>query len=120
MENILFEFYRGDTYTRDFIVKGWSLPVSNVYFTAKEKIDNKKACLQKTLNNGITLVEETEEGHVFNLNIGCNDTEHLKVDTNYVFDIEIHAQVGEEVVKKTIVTGTLRLKASATRSCNEV
>lgn len=120
MTDILFEFYRGDTYTRDFIVKGWSLPISNVYFTVKERVDNKKACLQKTLNNGITLVETTEEGHAFNLNICCTDTDCLKVDTDYVFDIELHAQVGEETVKKTIATGILRLKASATRSCNEV
>ena len=120
MTDILFEFYRGDTYTRDFIVKGWSLPVSNMYFTVKERVDNKKACLQKTLNNGITLVETTEEGHAFNLNICCTDTDCLKVDTDYVFDIEIHSNVEGEIVKKTIATGILRLKPSATRSCNEV
>ena len=120
MTDVIFEFYRGDTYTRDFIVKGWSLPISNVYFTAKEKVDNKKACLQKTLNNGITLVEETEESRTFNLNIGCCDTEHLKTDTNYVFDIEIHSNVDGETVKRTIAIGTLRLKASSTRTCNEV
>lgn len=120
MTDILFEFYRGDTYSRDFIIKGWSLPISNVYFTAKENINNKKACLQKTLNNGITLVEENEEGRTFNLNIYCSDTDCLKVDTDYVFDIEIHSNVNGEVVKKTIATGTLRLWASATRTCNEV
>ena len=119
MEDILFEFYRGDTYTRDFTVKGWSFPVSNVYFTVKEKLDNKKACLQKTLNNGITLVEEDEEGRTFNLKICCTDTDCLKVDTDYVFDIEIHSKGEEETIKKTIATGILRLKASATRTCNE-
>jgi hypothetical protein len=120
MTDILFEFYRGDTYSRDFTIKGWSLPISNVYFTAKENINNKKACLQKTLNNGITLVEETEEERTFNLNICCTDTDCLKVDTDYVFDIEIHSETGEGTVKRTIVTGILRLKASATRTCNEV
>lgn len=120
MTDILFEFYRGDTYTRDFIVKGWGLPISNVYFTVKENIDYKKACIQKTLNNGITLVETTEEGHAFNLNIKATDTDDLKADYDYVFDIEIHSQVGEETIKKTIATGTLRVIASATRTCNEV
>lgn len=120
MTNILFEFYRGDTYTRDFIVKGWSLPVSNAYFTVKENVNNKNACLQKKLNKGITLVEETEENKTFNLNICCTDTDCLKVDTDYIFDIEIHSTVEGKIIKKTIATGTLRLKASATRTCNEV
>ena len=120
MENIIFEFYRGDTYTRDFIIKGWSLPISNVYFTVKERVDNKKACLQKMLNNGIVLVDTSEEGNTYNLRICCTDTDCLKVNTDYVFDIEIHSVIEEETIKRTIATGTLRLLPSATRTCNEV
>lgn len=120
MENVLFEFYRGDTYSRDFILKGWSLPVSQAYFTVKENIDNKKCCLQKTLNNGIALLDTSEEGDTYNLKICCTDTECLKVDTDYVFDIEIHSDTPEETIKQTLATGILRLKASATKTCNEV
>ena len=120
MTDVLFEFYRGDTYTRDFILKGWSFPVSNVYFTVKENVENKKACLQKTLNNGIVVADETEEGMVFNLRINSTDTDKLKADYDYVFDIEVHSDMGEEIIKKTLVTGTLRLFASATKTYNEV
>lgn len=118
--NVLFEFYRGDTYSRDFTLSGWSLPISKVYFTVKEKVEDKNAVLQKKLGEGITLVDETEEGKTFNLNICCNDTDDLKAEYEYVFDIEIHS-TGEDgaVIKRTIITGTMRLKPSSTRTCNE-
>ena len=120
MVDVIFEFYRGDTYTRDFIVKGWSLPVSNVFFTVKENVENKRANIQKTLNNGITVADVTEEGTTFNLRITSTDTDKMKTDFEYVWDIEIHSKMEEEIVKKTIATGTLVLKASATKTCNEV
>lgn len=118
--NILFEFYRGDTYQRDFTVTGWSLPISKVFFTVKEDIEKKNPVLQKTLDNGITLVSDEDGTKTYNLTICCTDTEHMKIDTDYVFDIEIHSYgIHGEVIKKTLTTGTLRLKGSATKSCNE-
>lgn len=120
MTDVIFEFYRGDTYTRDFTVKGWSLPISDVYFTVKESVDHKRACIQKRLNDGIEVVDVAEEGTTFNLRIKATDTDDLKADVDYVFDIEIHSDTEEELVKKTIVTGVLRVQASATKTCNEV
>ncbi len=120
MNDVLFEFYRGDTYTRDFTLIGWGLSVDKAYFTVKEKVSDKNAVLQKTLGNGITLVDETEEGKTFNLNICCTDTDNMKTEYEYVFDIEIHSTLeGGEVIKKTIITGTLNLLPSSTRTCNE-
>ena len=120
VENILFEFYRGDTYTRDFTVTGWSFSVSKAFFTVKEDIEKKSYVLQKTLNNGITLVDESNGEKTFNLKICCSDTDHMKIDTDYTFDIEIHSEgVNGEMLKKTIITGIVRLKGSATRPCNE-
>lgn len=120
LENILFEFYRGDTYTRDFTVTGWSFPVSKVFFTVKEDIEKKNFVLQKTLDNGITLVDESNGEQTFNLKICCTDTDNMKIDTDYTFDIEIHSKgTNGEILKKTIITGIVRLKGSATRTCNE-
>lgn len=116
----IFEFYRGDTYSRDFTLKGWGLSIDKVYFTVKEKVENKKAVLQKKLNDGITLVSDEDGVKTFNLLICCTDTEELKTDFDYVFDIEIHSYgVDGDIIKKTIITGNLRLKASSTRACNE-
>lgn len=120
MTDVLFEFYRGDTYSRDFTIAGWGLSVDKAYFTVKEKVTDKNAVLQKTLGNGITLMDETEEGKFFNLSICCSDTENLKTDFEYVFDIEIHSiKEDGEVIKKTIMTGTMNLLPSSTRPCNE-
>lgn len=120
MENVLFEFYRGDTYQRDFTISGWSLPISKIFFTVKEKAENKKYELQKTLNNGIVLADKTEDMETYNLTICCTDTEHMKTDFDYEFDIEIHSNgVAGDVIKRTIVTGILRLKSSSTKACNE-
>ena len=120
LENILFEFYRGDTYQRDFTVKGWSFPISKVFFTVKESVDKKNHVLQKTLDNGITFVDEENGIKTFNLKICCTDTDHMKTDYDYTFDIELHSEgVDGETLKKTIITGIVRLKGSATKSCNE-
>ena len=118
--DVLFEFFRGDTYSRDFTLTGWSLSIDKVYFTVKEKLTDKNAVLQKTLGNGITLMDETEEGKTFNLSICCTDTDEMKTDFEYVFDIEIHSILEDgTVIKRTIMTGTLNLLASSTRTCNE-
>ena len=61
MEDVLFEFYRGDTYSRDFTIEGYTSPIDKVFFTVKENVEDKKPVLQKTLGNGITLVDEDEE-----------------------------------------------------------
>lgn len=120
LTDVLFEFFRGDTYSRDFTLTGWSFPIDKVYFTVKEKVTDKNAILQKTLNNGITLMEETEDSKTFNLSICCTDTDEMKINFEYVFDIEIHStQENGDVIKRTIITGTLNLLPSSTRTCNE-
>ena len=46
MENVLFEFYRGDTYSRDFTIEGYTSPIDKVFFTVKENVEDKKPVLQ--------------------------------------------------------------------------
>lgn len=116
----VFEFFRGDTYSRDFTLSGWGFSVDKVYFTVKERVTDKNAVLQKKLGEGITLVSEEEGEKLFNLLICCTDTDNMKAEYDYVFDIEIHSLgVQGEVIKKTIITGILRLLPSSTRTCNE-
>lgn len=120
IENEVFEFYRGDTYSRDFRITGWELPITKVYFTVKENNENKRPALQKTLDNGITLVEEEGTTKVYNLLICCTDTDKMKTDYDYMFDIEIHSpELNGDIIKKTIITGKLKVKASSTKTCNE-
>lgn len=120
MENVILEFYKGDTYTRDLTISGFYMPISKMFFTVKEKISDKNIVLQKTLKNGISVVDEADESVTYNLLINATDTDKMKTDYDYVFDIEIHSPGVKEDIKKTIITGTLRLKASATDTRNEV
>jgi hypothetical protein len=120
MNNVLFEFYIGDTYTRDFTITGYSSEITNVYFTVKSNNTDKRYVLQKKLNDGITLTDDSGEGEerirTYNILINAGETENMKPDKDYSFDIEI---VSPNNIKKTIITGTFRLINTSTRQYNE-
>lgn len=120
MENIIFEFYKGRTYTRDFTITGWSRQINQIYFTVKSAIDDKVYTIQKKIGKGITLVDEgkNEEGnvfHVYNILIEAMDTDALQINKKYIFDIAIVS----DNIKQTVLTGVLRLKGTATATNNE-
>lgn len=125
MDNVVFQFYIGDTYTRDFIINGYSDTISEVYFTVKKEDDDMNHLLKKTLDNGITLtdVQYDEEGTIisrtYNLLLDAIDTEVLKTDTEYPFDIEIITPKTDTDVKKTIIKGMLVLNSATTRVWDE-
>ena len=118
MDNAKFNFYRGDTYTRDFTIDGYENNIDDIYFTVKEVETDKKAKLSKTLGNGITLVDETETSKTYNILINASDTENLKTDFPYFFDIEIITNTNQEPIVKTIIAGTMTLDTDITRAAN--
>lgn len=108
MEKINFNFIKGDTYSRGFKIENFEQTIEQVYFTVKEKSSDKNHVLQKTLNNGIKLDPNVSNRYI--LTIDADDTNDLKVNFNYVFDIQIVTAAMEDMtVKKTIVGGNLRL-----------
>lgn len=118
--NANFEFYIENTYSRDFTISGWSLPIDKVFFTVKENEKDKRAVLQKTLNNGITLVSEENGVRTYNLIIENTDTENMKTDYDYFCDVEIQSPGADgKVIEKTIIVGTLKLNSNSTRNYNE-
>lgn len=125
MENVLFEFHIGDTYTRDFTLEGYSSPIDFMYFSVKKNNKDKRVVLQKTLSDGITLTDEIDDeqgnpiSRTYNILINAEDTEGLATDFDYPFDIEIVTDLIPHMIKKTIITGTLRLKEATTRIYNE-
>ena len=119
MENIIFEFYRGDTYSRDFAIKPASVNIEQIYFTVKQKENDRKYVLQKTIGNGITLVDVDEEKKIYNLLIDADDTNDFKI-ADYSFDIEIIIPTTTtKKKKKTIITGVISLKNDITTNHNE-
>lgn len=128
MDNVIFEFYIGDTYTRDLIIEGYTDSIDELYFTVKKNDLDKNFLLQKTLDNGITLTDvqyeddgTTIKSRTYNILINAEDTEGLKVDVEYPFDIEIvtNKTAPSPNVKKTIVKGTFVLTSATTRRWDE-
>ena len=128
MDNVIFEFYIGDTYTRDLIIEGYTDSIDEMYFTVKKNDLDKNFLLQKTIDDGITLtdVQYEEDGttiksRTYNILINAEDTEGLKVDVEYPFDIEIvtNKTAPSPNVKKTIVKGTFVLTSATTRRWDE-
>lgn len=127
MKDVVFEYYIGDTYTRDLTITGYSAEITEMYFSVKKNNKDKNTVLQKTLDNGITLVDiqYDDEGNIvsrtYNLLIEANDTEELRPDFDYSFDIEIVSPgVDNNDIKKTIITGIFRVNNTTTRNYNEV
>lgn len=116
MNNVKFEFYRGDTYQRTITIKGWENKIDSIYFTVKNKDTDKDPILQKTLGKGIIKVDGDNEASTFLLTIDATDTDNMKTNYEYKFDIEIIS--GK--IKKTIIDGTLRLNTDITKTINEV
>ncbi len=122
-ENI--EFYIGDTYSRDITILKYTKPITDMFFTVKINDNYKSFVLQKTLNNGITIVDEgtNEDGdyyRTYNLNIDATDTDNLKPDTDYTYDFEIISPgTSFASIKQTIITGIFRITNDTTKTFNE-
>lgn len=120
IDNAIFEFRKGDTYSRDFTITDYESEISKVFFTVKSKSSDKRYVLQKTLNDGITLVSDEEGVKTYNILINATDTDDMKVDYEYFFDIEIVSPgANNDEIKQTPIIGTLILTEVATQTINE-
>lgn len=103
MEKINFQFVKGDTYSKGFIIDGIGETIKEIYFTVKENSSDKSYVIQKKLTQGIELDPLITNRYV--LTIEPNDTDNMNTNYNYVFDIEIVT----ESIKRTIIGGNLIL-----------
>lgn len=72
---------RGDTYSFNFIIEEL---LDNAYFSCKKTT----YLFQKSLGDGISLVEETEEGKVYVVRVAPEDT-HDIAKGNYYYDLQL-------------------------------
>nr|DAS65366.1 MAG TPA: hypothetical protein [Bacteriophage sp.] len=120
MDGVIFEFKRGRTYSRDFILTNFNKNIDKILFTVCENENDKNYKLRKTYGNGISLVdikidEHSNEIKTFNILIEATDTDKMRVETEYPFDVVIYS--GTE--KIPIMNGILLLKGTSTKTCNE-
>lgn len=115
-----FNFVKGDTFTKGFVVENIQIPISQIYFTVKEKTSNKQYLFQKKLNDGI--VQDENNTNRYCLTIQPEDTDNLKPGIDYIFDIEIICNIDSApALKKTIIGGILKLDDwDVTSRVNEV
>lgn len=120
IEDAKFEFRKGDTYSRDFTISDYEFDIDKVFFSVKNTSSDKRVILQKTLNNGITLVSDEEGVKTYNILIDAIDTDNMKVGYDYFFDIELLTETTDKDIKQTPITGTLTLTETSTQTWNEV
>ena len=117
------EYFIGDTYERNFIVKKYTDDIDAVFFSVKKSNGDKKTVLQKTLDNGITLVDDVvvdnERRRTYQLMINAEDTEDMTPEQEYEFDVEIVTNKDDTDLKQTIITGNFILTNATTRMWNE-
>lgn len=117
------EYFIGDTYERNFVVKKYTDDIDSVFFSVKKSNGDKKTVLQKTLDNGITLVDDVvvdnERRRTYQLMINAEDTEDMTPEQEYEFDVEIVTNKDDANIKQTIITGNFILTNATTRMWNE-
>lgn len=114
MNNIEWEFFRGDTFEKLINISGWDKEITQMYFTMKKEENDKDIVLQKKLGDGIVKTSN-EEVESYLLTINATDTDELLTDYGYVFDIEIVSGT----IKRTIVKGNVTLTSDITQTINE-
>lgn len=115
MEKVDIDLYKGQTYQRNFVISGFSLDITQLYFTVKESTDSKVVSLQKKLGDGITLMDNSNGTYTYLLEINSDDTENLKSDFEYGYDITLKSGS----IKEPIVMGKFIVNPVYTRKRDE-
>ena len=95
---------RGNTFSFNFIIDE---QIQNAYFTAKRTTnkDDTDYIFQKTLDNGISLVDNTEEGYVYAVRVAPEDTNNIDKGTYYYdLQIDINGDVFTPLIGKYKIT----------------
>ena len=82
---------KGDTFQSAVTVENLGQDLESSYFTCRDSLnDNSKILFEKSLNNGITLVEYDEENDIrkYAVRINPDDTKDLQSGT-YFYDLQI-------------------------------
>lgn len=82
-----FSIIRGSTLSFNFVSDE---PITKAYFSAKKTTDKNDTdyVFQKTMDNGISFVEQTEEGYVYVVRVAPEDTNDLDKGS-YYYDLQL-------------------------------
>ena len=104
---------KGDTYSSALEVEGLGQNLDSAYFTCRDSLnDNSEILFQKSLNNGISLVDYDEEKDIryYAIRISPADTTNLQAGT-YEYDLQV--SVNGDIF--TIMKGKFILEQECTK-----
>lgn len=83
---------KGDTYSSSLTVENLWQDIDSAYFTCRDSLnDNSNVLFQKSLNNGISLVEYDEENDIrkYAIRVAPEDTKDIQSGT-YYYDLQVN------------------------------
>jgi len=104
---------KGDTYSSSLTVENLGQDLDSIYFTCRDNLnDNSEIIFEKSLNNGISLVEYDEENDIrkYVVRIAPADTKNIQ-SGSYFYDLQ--ASVNGDVF--TIMKGKFILEQESAR-----
>lgn len=104
---------KGDTYSSSLTVENLGQDIDSAYFTCRDNLnDNSNILFQKSLNNGISMVEYDEENDIrkYAIRIAPEDTKDIQSGT-YYYDLQV--KVTNDVF--TIMKGKFIIEQDCTR-----
>lgn len=82
---------KGDTYSSALVIEGLEQDLDTAFFTCRDSLnDTSEILFQRSLDNGISLVEYDEENDIrkYAIRIAPEDTANIQAGT-YEYDLEI-------------------------------
>ena len=104
---------KGDTYSNAMILEGIGQNLESAYFTIRDTLkDDSEILVEKSLGNGISLVEYDAENDIrkYIIRVAPDDTKDLQSGT-YYYDLE----VGLNGDVFTVMKGTFTIEQDSTR-----
>lgn len=104
---------KGDTYSSGLTIEGLGQDLDSVYFTCRDSLnDNSNILFEKSLGNGITLVEYDEETDTrkYAIRVAPEDTQNIQAGS-YFYDLQV--MVNDDVF--TIMKGKFIIEPDVSR-----
>ncbi len=97
------EYTKGDTYALKLTFKNITQDLTSAFFTVKENQDDTTPLIEKTINAGITKLDENfyKKELIYKLQLQATDSQDLEADHIYLYDLKI--AVGNVI--KTVIKG---------------
>ena len=79
---------RGDTFRFSVEIENLQEDLTSAYFSCKKNLDDTSYIFQKSLGNGITKKQATENSIIYEVAVSPEDTENVECG-NYFYDLQI-------------------------------